>query len=279
MTTSEHKRPVELFTERTPRVVNASKLHRSRERRKTGLFLAEGWNAVSAAVQADNVVDLYVTEEAAEQHANTLMSATHRGMYIHYIDEKADRSLADTVTPTGIYAVCRQTVQGLAEVLDAVAHPQLVLVGVDTNNPGNAGTMMRLADAFGADLIVFTGESVDPENTKCVRASAGSIFHLPVCREADTEVALQTLKGAGLQLLATTLDGEENLAHANELLKRPTAWLMGSEAHGLDPAVLALADHTVTIPLWGSAESLNLATAASICLYSSAVAQHDVIDS
>lgn len=278
MTSSDFKRPVDLFTERTPRVVNASKLHRARERRKTELFLAEGWNAVSAAVHADNVVDLFVTQDAAEEYENILVSATHRGMYIHFINEKADRLLADTVTPTGIYAVCRSTVKELAETLDDIPHPQLVLVGVDTNNPGNAGTMMRLADAFGADLIVFTGDSVDPENSKCVRSSAGSIFQLPVCREPDTDVVLQTLQSTGVQLLATTLDGEENLAHAQELLKRPTAWLMGSEAHGLDTAVVARADHTVTIPLWGSAESLNLATAASICLYSSAVAQHDVID-
>lgn len=269
---------MDLFTERTPRVVNASKLHRARERRKTGLFLVEGWNAVSAAVQANNVVDLFVTQDAAEQHASTLMSASDRGMYIHYIDDKAARSLADTVTPTGIYAVCRSIVKELAEALDEKPHPQLVLVGVDTNNPGNAGTMMRLADAFGADLIVFTGNSVDPENSKCVRSSAGSIFHLPVCREPDTEVVLQTLQSAGVQLLATSLDGEKNLAQSHDLLKRPTAWLMGSEAHGLDAAVWSHADHTVTIPLWGSAESLNLATAASICLYSSAVAQHNVID-
>ena len=201
------------------------------------------------------------------------MSARDRRLHIHYISPKADKLLTDTVSPPGIYAVCQSAVTDLATALGQQPHPQLVLVGVDTNDPGNAGTMIRLADAFGADLVVFAGHSVDPENTKCVRSSAGSIYHLPVCRESDTEAALSVLQSCGIQLLATRLDGEVRLDQAGELLTRPTAWLMGSEAHGLDPSVAAQADHTVAIPIRGRAESLNLAAAASICLYTSATTQ------
>jgi len=269
------ERPVEIFTERTPRVVSAAKLHRPAQRRKTGQFLAEGWNAVSEAIRYGEVVDIYVTEEAAERYSSTITSALDRQLHVHYISPKADKLLTDTVTPPGIYAVCSSAVTRLADELDSNPHPQLVLVGIDTNDPGNAGTMIRIADAFGADLVVFAGHSVDPENTKCVRSSAGSIYHLPVCRESDTEIALTALQGCGVQLLATAMDGEVNPNHAADLLSLPTAWLMGSEAHGLDPAAAAQADHTVSIPIWGHAESLNLASATSICLYSSAVAQQE----
>ncbi|OOL26596.1 RNA methyltransferase, partial [Rhodococcus rhodochrous] len=115
---------------------------------------------------------------------------------------------------------------------------------------------------------------VDPHNGKCVRASAGSVFHLPVARERDTGTVLDALAAAGLQVLATAADGEVDLDEADELLAAPTAWLFGNEAHGLDPAVAARADHRVRIPIRGRAESLNLATAASICLYASARVQH-----
>lgn len=267
------ERPAEIFTERTPRVVSAAKLHRPAQRRKTGQFLAEGWNAVSEAIRYGDVIDIYVTEDASARYASTLVSARDRRLHIHYISPKADKLLTDTVSPPGIYAVCQSAVTDLATALGQQPHPQLVLVGVDTNDPGNAGTMIRLADAFGADLVVFAGHSVDPENTKCVRSSAGSIYHLPVCRENDTEAALSVLQSCGIQLLATRLDGEVRLDQAGELLTRPTAWLMGSEAHGLDPAVAAQADHTVAIPIRGRAESLNLAAAASICLYTSATTQ------
>lgn len=104
------------------------------------------------------------------------------------------------------------------------------------------------------------------------RASAGSLFHIPVAREADARGLIGQLQARGLQVLATAADGETNLDHAGELLARPTAWLFGNEAHGLELELLDLADHRVRIPIRGRAESLNLATAASICLYESAKA-------
>ena len=119
--------------------------------------------------------------------------------------------------------------------------------------------------------MVFAGHSVDPYNGKCLRSSsAGSIFALPVIVEPDTAVVAARLRSSGLQVLATTLDGELSLDDTGTLLSASTAWLFGGEAHGLSTEVAALADHRVRIPMSGGAESLNVAAAAAICLYQSA---------
>jgi TrmH family RNA methyltransferase len=144
----------------------------------------------------------------------------------------------------------------------------LVAVAVEISEPGNAGTLIRIADAMGADAVVLAGHSVDPYNGKCLRASAGSIFSIPVVTEPDAVGAVSTLGEAGLQVLATTVDGEVSLDDA--ALDAPTAWLFGPESHGLPSELAEMATHRVRIPIPGSAESLNVASAASICLYQSA---------
>jgi len=147
----------------------------------------------------------------------------------------------------------------------------------DVRDPGNAGTILRTADAAGAAAVVFAGESVDPYNGKCVRASAGSLFHVAVVREPDPLAAVGALRSAGLQVLATTGYGDTDLfaLDAAGELGRPTAWLFGSEAHGLPAHLLDAADARVRVPIHGRAESLNLAAAAAVCLYSSAKAHHE----
>ena len=169
-----------------------------------------------------------------------------------------------------LVAVCEHPSTDLADVLAQA--PRLVAVGVEIGEPGNAGTLIRIADAMGAAAVVFAGHSVDPYNGKCLRASAGSIFAVPVVTEPDAEGVIGALQGAGLRVLATTVDGELSLDDAD--LAAPTAWLFGSEAHGLSGQVAARADARVTIPMSGDAQSLNVATAAAICLYQSAGAQH-----
>lgn len=258
------------FTERTGRIVQAAKLHRAAARKKLNRFLVEGENSVDAAIATGAATDVFVTEPAAERFADLLVAAGHMGVYVHPITDGAARALADTVTPTGIFAVCTPVTWGIGRVLQG--KPRLVTVPVGTNDPGNAGTLIRVSDAVGADAVVFAGQCVDPQGPKAARASAGSLFHIPVAREADARGLIGQLRARGLQVLATAADGETNLDHAGELLARPTAWLFGNEAHGLEPELLDLADHRVRIPIRGRAESLNLATAASICLYESAKA-------
>lgn len=260
------------FTERTPRVVNAAKLLKTAGRKKAGLFLAEGENAVEAAVTTGAAQDLFVTESAALKFADLLTAAGHMNVFIHPITDKAARSLADTVTSTGLFAVCRPVLWPMRDVLRG--KPKLVMVPVETSEPGNAGTLIRVADAVGADAVLFAGETVDPQGPKAVRASAGSLFHIPVIRETNFQAVFDSLRARDLQILATSADGEVSLDDADELLAKPTAWLFGNEAHGLPAEVMAHADARIRIPIRGRAESLNLATAASICMYESAKVQN-----
>ena len=257
----------EAFTERTPRIVKAAKLHRTAVRRKEGRFIVEGSNSVEAAVATGSATDVFVTAEAAKRFADIVVAAGHMQVFVHPITAGAARSLADTATAPGIFAVCRPVLWRVGEALGR--SPRLVTVAVGTNDPGNAGTLVRVSDALGADAVIFAGDTVDPQSSKAVRASAGSVFHVPVARSRDVGEVLRLLKSRGLQLMATAADGEVDLGTANELLARPTAWLFGNEAHGLGPELMELADHRVAIPIKGSAESLNLATAASICLWES----------
>lgn len=187
---------------------------------------------------------------------------------MHEVTDRAAKALSDTVTPVGLVAVCEIPEVSLSDALDA---PRLVAVAVGTSDPGNAGTLIRLADAMGADALILAGDSVDPYNAKCLRASAGSIFGLPVLQAPDTLELIAALRDSGMQVLATTLDGTASLPAVDLVV--PTAWLFGSEAHGLAPEVAAAADTRVSIPMQGSAESLNVAAAAAICLYESSRAQ------
>ncbi|GAB2497074.1 23S rRNA (uridine(2479)-2'-O)-methyltransferase [Corynebacterium atrinae] len=259
------------FTERTPRIVNAAKLHRAAARKKAEAFLVEGENAVDAAVATGAAKDLFVTEQAATRFPEIVATAGHMGVYVHPITERAAKHLSDTVTTTGLFALCEPVLWTVGRAIQG--RPSLVCVPVETNDPGNAGTLVRVADAMGADAVVFAGETVDPQSSKAARASAGSLFHLPVARNVGVKDVLGQLRKAGLQILATAADGEVDLDEAGDLLEKPTAWLFGNEAHGLGEELLNAADHRVRIPIRGRAESLNLATAASICLYESAKAQ------
>jgi TrmH family RNA methyltransferase len=274
---------VDPLTERTPRVVSAVKLLRTAERRKAGRFLVEGENSVTELLngalshgEARPVHDLFYTEDAAERYQHVIDRALTAGVRVALVTDRAIKALSDTVTPPGLVAV-----SDLLDVpLSAAVHQEtrLLAVPVEVNEPGNAGTVIRIADAVGADAAILAGDSVDPHNGKVVRSSAGSLFHLPVVRDRDTVSVIEQIRAAGIQILATAADGEVDLDEADELLSKPTAWLFGNEAHGLDPAIAAQADHRVRIPIHGRAESLNLATAAAICLYASARVQNRATD-
>ncbi len=248
-------------------MVAAVKLHRHTGRRRAARFLAEGPNLVEAALRRGLVSDVFATEDAAARFADLLA-----GTPTQLVTERAAKALSDTVTPVGLVAVCAIPDAGLEQVLAEA--PTLVAVPVGVSEPGNAGTIIRVADAMGADAVILAGPSVDPYNGKCLRASAGSIFSIPVIAEPDTDAVVAGLRDAGLQVLATVLDGSVSLDDVD--LARPTAWLFGPEAHGLPADVVELATARVRIPMAGNAESLNIGSAAAICLYQSARAsRHD----
>lgn len=252
-----------LLTPRSARVAAAVKLQRHTGRRRVGRFLAEGPNLVGAAARRDLVDEVFATPAAADRHRDLLGA-----LPVRLVTDAAAAALSETVTPSGLVAVCRIPDADLGAVL--AGRPALIAVAVDMGEPGNAGTLIRTADAMGAAAVVFAGHSVDPYNGKCLRSSAGSIFTVPVLVDPDAAGLLTRLRAAGLQVLATTVDAERTLDEAESLLARPTAWVFGSEAHGLSPVVAALADHRVAVPMAGAAESLNVAAAAAICLYQSA---------
>lgn len=257
-----------VLTERSARVAAAVKLHRHVGRRRAGRFLAEGLNLVEAAAARGLVRDVFVTEPAAQRHAPVLAALAAQRCPVHLVTERAAKALSDTVTPAGLVAVCDMPAIRLADAL--AGRPRLVAVAVGIGEPGNAGTLIRIADAMGAGAVILGGHSVDPYNGKCLRASAGSMFSIPVVAEPDARAAVTALRDAGLQVLATTIDGKARLDEVD--LAAPTAWLFGAEAHGLADEVAAAADHRVRIPMAGGAESLNVAAAAAICLYQSAQA-------
>jgi RNA methyltransferase, TrmH family len=255
-----------VLTERSARVVAAVKLHRQVARRRTQRFLVEGAHLVEAASARGLVREIFATEAAAQRYAALL---DKHDASIDLVTERAAKALSDTVTPAGLVAVCEQPGLALDEVLAGA--PTLVAVAVDIGEPGNAGTLIRIADAMGAAAVIFAGHSVDPYNGKCLRASAGSIFAVPVVVAPDPDAAVSALQAAGLHVLATTVDGELSLDDVD--LAGPTAWLFGAEAHGLSPQLADRADNRVAIPMSGGAQSLNVAAAAAICLYQSARAQ------
>jgi RNA methyltransferase, TrmH family len=250
-----------LLSSSNARLAAARRLTRRSARRETGRFLAEGAQAVREALAADAVLELFATAEAMARNPELTAGASE-------ISEKDAAGLSETVTPQGLIAVCTLDQPSLAELLDRA--PRLLAVLVEPNDPGNLGAIIRTADAAGADAVIVDG-GVDPYNGKVVRASAGSLFHLPVVDASAGEV----LAAAALTTLATSAEGDRDLDEliSEGVLVDPSAWLFGSEAHGLPPAVLENADHSVRVPIYGRAESLNLAAAAAVALYASARAQ------
>ncbi|MFI2303700.1 TrmH family RNA methyltransferase [Actinacidiphila glaucinigra] len=261
----------ELTSLRSPRVVAARRLAKRSFRGKERRFLAEGPQAVREAMA--HLVEVYVTPEAAARHDVIVAAARAAGVPVLTATDEVVAEMSDTVTPQGIIGLCRFLDTPFEEVLRG--RPKLVAVLAHVRDPGNAGTVLRCADAAGAEAVVLTDASVDLYNPKAVRASVGSLFHLPVALGVPMETVVDGLRGAGVRLLAADGAGERDLdAELDEgTMGGPTAWIFGNEAWGLPEETRALADEVVRVPIHGRAESLNLATAAAVCLYASARAQ------
>ena len=281
---------------RADRVRDVAKLAGRPARLKRGQFLAEGPQAVREALRlhqqrvADGqpgvVTEVFASESCLDRHPE--FEALSQGVNARLATDEVLAAMADTVNPQGIIAVCRFVDVALQEVLDA--GPRLIAVLCQVRDPGNAGTVLRAADSAGADAVILTASSVDIYNPKAVRSTAGSLFHLPVVLGADVDELAAACRARGIGVLAADGYGTLNLdtlqdenarrrltgegPESEYALERPTAWLFGNEAQGLSEEELALADHRVAVPVYGSAESLNLGTAATVCLYASARSQH-----
>jgi TrmH family RNA methyltransferase len=264
----------ELTSTRSPRVKAARRLAKRAFRRRERRFLAEGPQAVREALAISGVLaELFTTADAESRHQDLVAQAEKTGIPVFRVSGDIMADLAQTVTPQGLLAVCEFVDAPLESVLAAA--PRLVTVLAHVRDPGNAGTVLRTADAAGSDSVIFTDASVDPYNGKCVRASAGSLFHLPVVVGPRFDTLVPALKDAGLTVIAADGAGKRSLDAALDsgTLGGPTAWVFGNEAWGLPEEIRDAADEVVHVPIYGGAESLNLATAAAVCLYTSARAQ------
>lgn len=237
-------------------------------------MLVEGPQAVREAVlhAAARVQDVYLTQDAAAKYPEIVAAAEAASLYVHL----ATPGVLDAMSPDaqGVVAVVATAGTSLDDII--AARPKLVAVLSNVRDPGNAGTVIRVADAAGADAVILASEAVDPGNPKVIRATAGSIFHLPVAR-APLADAVEALQLAGLTVLAADGSGDHVLGAPGEgstqSLAAPTAWVFGNEAWGLREEELDLVDAVIRIPIYGRAESLNLGAAAAVCLYASAAAQ------
>ncbi|MEI6622299.1 MAG: RNA methyltransferase [Actinomycetes bacterium] len=254
-------------------MVRARKLGRRAARIESGRFLAEGPQAVREALASGLVLEVFVTPEGEHRHPDLVQLALERGQQLLDVDEKTFSSLCDTVNPQGLAAVARIPQVTLADAIGE--HARLVVVLVEARDPGNVGTIIRIADAAGADAVVLTADSVDPFNAKSVRASAGSIFHLPVACGISLADLSGQLREVGLATVAAAGEADRSVfdPSVTALLANPMAWLFGNEAHGLSQPALDLCSITLRVPIYGGAESLNLAAAAAVCIYASATAQ------
>jgi TrmH family RNA methyltransferase len=315
MTTERLAQPP-LSNPRSDRVRAVARLAGRSARQRAGRFVVEGPQAVREAVHEAVILDragrasgpgaagkpgllreLYATAEAADRFGEILEAAAGIGLPARAVtDDVLAAMLADagTLSPQGLLAVCDLIPVGLADVL--ARRPRLLAVLSQVRDPGNAGTVIRAADAAGADAVVLTDASVDVHNPKCVRASAGSLFHLPVVTGIGLVDLVGQLHEVGLTVLAADGSGDVDLddlsddaedrardtdlgergwlaGHQPVSLTEPVAWVFGNEAWGLPEADRSLADAVVRVPVHGRAESLNLATAATVCLYATARAQ------
>jgi TrmH family RNA methyltransferase len=253
------------------RVRSVRALSRRAVRERTGLFLAEGPQAVREvlAYRPDTVQDLYFEAQAGSRHGTLQDAALAAGLSIREVSHEVLVAMSDALVPQGFVAVCRPVDVPLDAVLDE--RPRFLVILTNVRDPGNAGTVIRGADAAGADAVVLSDSSVDIYNPKVVRSTAGSLFHLPIVTGVPIGVLLDRVRAAGLSLLAA--DGSGDVLLGDIDLSRAHAWVMGNEAWGLEPDVRAACDTVVRVPIYGQAESLNLAMAATLCLYQSAYVQ------
>ena len=244
---------------KNPKVIAAARLHKRAMREEDRRFLVEGAQGVREALAETPAVlqTLFVQDELHE----LAVRAREQGIDVVHASPAVLARLTSTVTPQGIVGVAPFVDVGL----DAIEPQGCVAMLHQVRDPGNAGTILRSADAAGATGVVFTASSVDVYNPKTVRASAGSVFHVPVVRDATTPEAIQALRRAGFRIVAMDASGNEPL-YATDV-QRPIAFVFGNEAAGLPDDVMRLADATVRVPHAGKAESLNLAAAATVCLF------------
>jgi TrmH family RNA methyltransferase len=232
-------------------------------RLEAGAFVIDGPTLLGEAFRAGQPVLEVFTDGSTD--ASLLAAAAAAGAAIHEVSSQVLARAVDTVTPNGVAAIAARTPAATQSVLAAAAAGPLTLVLCDVSDPGNAGTLLRAAEAAGAAAVLFCGASVDPTNAKCVRASAGALFHVEWAEGGDAVAMVGALRAAGVRSAASVVRGGRPYDSAD--LRGPLALFVGSEAHGLPPAVAEAVDLPLTIPMVGRSESLNVAMAGTVICF------------
>jgi TrmH family RNA methyltransferase len=241
---------IESAQNKTVKEINALKT--KKERDKSGLFVLEGERLVSEAV---GTVYVAVSEDYNGSIPETPM--------LYKIKSDVFSKLTETVNSQGIIAVCRQQSYDIEEVLNK--QNPLFVVLENVNDPGNMGTILRTADAAGADAVFISKGSADVYNPKTVRATMGSVFHLPVFKDVDMQVLISRLKEKNITTVAALLNGTSTPYDVD--MTKGCAILIGNEANGLTEETAKTADIPVLIPMPGKAESMNAGVAAGVLIY------------
>lgn len=256
-----------------PRRVRA--LNDRKTRLQEGVVFVEGIRQVLDAYEGGHTIEAILVDPTrlrSELAWQFIDRAAGEGIEVAQLSPAEFERISSRENPVGMAATVHWKPLDLRYA--ELAAEGVYLATDDVRDPGNLGTIIRAADAAGADGVVLTGRTVDPYNPKVVRATTGSLFHVPLAVGGELESVVQRAHDAGLQVLAADVGGDDLLVARTEgVLAGPTAWVFGNEARGLDEASVALADRALRLPIFGRAESLNLATAASVCLYESAFAQ------
>lgn len=257
-----------LLSARNERVQRVRRLaRRRRDRAEERAFVIEGPHAVEAALDAPLGLDEVFYEHGVDPALVARARAT--AAHVFEVSPGTLARVTDAVTPQPVVAVATWCDVPLGDVIAAVvaadgpARPVLVLH--DLRDPGNVGTLLRTAEAAGVAGVVLGGTSVDVFNPKCVRASAGALFHLPVAVMVDGVEALDQLRGAGIRLIGTSATA--TTPYDECAFNGGVALVLGNEAHGLAPEMGAAMDEMVAIPIEGRAESLNVAAAGAVLCF------------
>lgn len=249
---------------RHPRVQQLRRLSgRRAARSEEGSFVIDGPTLLAEALDAGvAVVDVFAAPGA---EGDLLARVEATGAAVHPVTAEVLARATDAVAPNGLAAIARRIEVPVAEAVRAAAGGPLAVVLAEVSDPGNAGTLVRAAEAAGAVAVLFTAGSVDPTNPKCVRAAAGSLFRLPVAIGGEATEVLDELRAAGVQTAATVV--RDGVPYDEADLRGPLALVLGSEAHGLPREVVDAVDLRLTIPMAGRAESLNVAMAGAVVCF------------
>lgn len=259
---------VELITSSQNRMVKlASSLSQKKYRDETGLFLLEGIRLVEEAVQSGWRLECcLVTAEARlkDRVVNMLEQLHSQNVKLLEVTDEIFSKLSETEQPQGILSIARKKEYTLADILTG-EEPPLIAVLESVQDPGNVGALIRTADAAGCSGVILTKGCADIYSGKTVRATMGSLFHLPIITGLDGGEAVEALKLNNIALFATSL-ATRNLYH-DVNMNRPSAIVFGNEGSGVRAEILQAADELMYIPIYGKAESLNVSASAAVILF------------